>query len=248
MSADDPIRRAQQLSRPELVKRFYGKAEAAEAEDGFAVHLDGRPLRTPARTLLVVPSRPLAEALAAEWAAQGARIDPASMPLTRIVNSALDGVAREMETVRGEIVRYAGSDMLCYRAEGPARLVRRQAESWDPVLAWAREELGVRLVLGESVMFVSQPEASLAAVREALAGLDALRLAALHVMTALTGSALIALAVMRRRLDIEAAWAAAHIDEDWTAEQWGTDAEAAARRAARFADMRAAATLAALAG
>jgi chaperone required for assembly of F1-ATPase len=190
-----------------------------------------------------VPTRALAEALAVEWEAQGERIDPATMPLTRLVNSVLDGVTGREAEVRGDVAKYAASDLLCYRAEGPAELVRRQAEAWDPVLAWAREALGARLVLGEGVVPVAQPSAATAAVEGALAELDAFSLAAHYVMTTLTGSALLALAHARGRLTAEEAWAAAHVDEDWQISQWGEDAEAKARRDRRWAEMQAASRL-----
>jgi chaperone required for assembly of F1-ATPase len=200
-------------------------------------------MRTPAKQELAVPTRALAEALAVEWEAQGERIDPATMPLTRLVNSVLDGVTGREAEVRGDVAKYAASDLLCYRAEGPAELVRRQAEAWDPVLAWAREALGARLVLGEGVVPVAQPSAATAAVEGALAELDAFSLAAHYVMTTLTGSALLALAHARGRLTAEEAWAAAHVDEDWQISQWGEDAEAKARRDRRWAEMQAASRL-----
>jgi chaperone required for assembly of F1-ATPase len=165
------------------------------------------------------------------------------MPLTRIVNSTIDRVAREMAPVKAEIVRYAGSDLVCYRGEGPASLTAAQEAAWGPVLAWARESLGARFVLAEGVVAVDQPAESLAAVAAALADLDPLRLAAVHVVTTLTGSALIALAVVRGAFTPAEAWATAHVDEDWQMEQWGRDAMALARRAARWQEMQAAALI-----
>ncbi|WP_248310405.1 ATP12 family protein [Bosea sp. 117] len=223
-------------------KRFYTRAEAAAGEGGFRVELDGRPIRTPGRNLVAVPSRDTAEALAAEWAAQGERVDPMTMPLTRLVNSALDGVARDPRAVADEIVRYAGSDLLCYRAEAPERLVDRQTLHWDPVLDWARDTLGARFILTQGIIFVDQPPSAVAAVDEALPA-DPLRLAALNLMTTLSGSALLALAVWHGLLSPEAAWAAAHVDEDVQIEMWGEDAEAMERRAARWRDFSAAAAL-----
>jgi chaperone required for assembly of F1-ATPase len=224
-------------------KRFYRTVSVADATPLFRVLLDGKTMRTPAKRDLAVPSRALAEALAAEWDAQGERIDPASMPLTRLVNSAIDGVTGREREVRGDIAKYAASDLLCYRAEGPAELVRLQAAAWDPVLAWAREALGARLVLGRGIVPVSQPQATIAAIEHALAELDPFRLAAHHVMTTLTGSALLALAQARNRLTAEEAWAAAHVDEDWQISQWGEDAEAKARRDRRWTEMQAASRL-----
>jgi chaperone required for assembly of F1-ATPase len=149
-------------------KRFYRHAETAERNGGFVLLLDGRPARTPARRELSVPTRALGEALAGEWQAQGAELDPGTMPLTRLVNSAIDGVADRREAVVDDLVRYAGSDLLCYRAGEPERLVAAQGAAWDPVLAWAREALGARFHLGEGVMHVQQPAEAVAAVREAL--------------------------------------------------------------------------------
>ncbi len=234
---------AQRLARPELPRRFYKEAGIAVHEQGFAVTLDGRQAKTPGRSPLVVADRAVAEALAAEWQGQGERIDPATMPLTRIANSAIDRVSREMEPVRAEIVKYAGSDLVCYRGEGPASLVAAQEAAWGPALAWAEEALGARFVLAEGIIAVEQPAESLAAIAAALAGLDPLRLAAVHVVTTLTGSALIALAVLNGALGPEEAWAAAHVDEDWQMGQWGRDETALARRAARWRDMQAAALI-----
>lgn len=232
-------------ARP-LPRRFY-KGVTVETLDrgdhGFGVQLDGKPLRTPAKAILAVPTRALAEAIATEWEAQAEHIDPATMPLTKLVNSGLDGVRGREAEVREDISKYAASDLLCYRASQPEPLKRRQAELWDPVLAWGREALGTAFVTGEGIMPVSQPEATGPAVVRALAGCDAFTLAALHVMTALTGSALLALAHARGRLSAEAAWAAAHVDEDWQISQWGEDAEAAARRRYRWGEMQAASRL-----
>lgn len=230
----------------ERPRRFYSEAAVAARDDGHAVLLDGRPVRTPARNPLVLPGAALAEAVAGEWRAQGASIDPASMPLTRLVNSALDGVAAAMAEVRADIARHAGTDLLCYRAEGPQGLVARQAACWDPVLAWARDALGAHLVLAEGIMHVAQPPAALARIDAELARHDAFGLAALHAMTTLTGSGLLALAVTHGRLSAEDAWRAAHVDEDWQIGQWGADPEAMARHEARWREMAAAARLAAL--
>ncbi len=241
--AESPVSAARRLARQELPRRFYATAGVAEHAQGFALTLDGRQARTPGRNPLVVPSRPVAQALAAEWQGQGEHIDPATMPLTRIVHSAIDRVAREMAPVRAEIAKYAGSDLVCYRGEGPGSLVAAQEAAWGPVLAWARESLGARFRLVEGIVAVEQPAESLAAVAAALAGLDPLRLAAVHVVTTLTGSALIALAVLNHALTPEEAWAAAHVDEDWQMEQWGRDETALSRRAARWREMQAAALI-----
>jgi chaperone required for assembly of F1-ATPase len=237
----DPVEAARRAVRPQLPRRFYRSAGVGEVEGDFQLLLDGRSARTPARSPLAVPTRALAQALADEWEAQREHVDPAKMPLTRLVNSILDGVKTAVAPVEAEIGKYLASDLLFYRADVPA-LAARQAALWDPVLAWAREALDANFVLAEGVVFVEQPAAALAAARAAIPQ-DFWRLGALHSMTTLTGSALLALAVLRGRLGIEAAWHAAHVDEDWNFEQWGSDSIALERRAFRFTEMQAAATL-----
>ncbi|TGE00287.1 ATP12 family chaperone protein [Methylobacterium nonmethylotrophicum] len=243
----DPVRAARHSAKPALPKRFYTAAGVAPAEDGYRLVLDGRPAHTPARRRLAVPQAALAEALAEEWSAQAEFIDPARMPLTRLVNSALDGVAERREAVVDDLAAYAGSDLVVYRAGDPARLVAAQGAAWDPVLAWAHEVLGARFMLSEGVMHVTQPEASLQAVRRAVEAVESpIALAALHSMTTLTGSVLIALAVLHGRLTPQEAWAAAHVDETFQAEVWGRDAEAEARLAGRRTEFEAAARVASL--
>ncbi|MBS7546108.1 ATP12 family chaperone protein [Ancylobacter oerskovii] len=229
------------------IKRFYKEVGTAAGPAGFQVQLDGRPVRTPGRNPLALASEALAREVAAEWAAQGETLDPLSMPLTRLVNSALDGVVAAKEEVGAEVVRYAGSDLVCYRAEGPARLVALQAELWDPVLAFAQERLDARFRLAEGVMPVAQPPEALDAIRASLPD-EPLRLAALNLMTVLSGSALISLAVLHGRLTADEAWRAAHIDEEVQEQAWGTDHEAELRRQARWRDFRAAARLLELVG
>jgi chaperone required for assembly of F1-ATPase len=237
----NPVAAAQRLARPELPKRFYELATAERVEGGFALKLDGRGAKTPARNPLLVKDKRVADALAAEWNAVGERIDPGAMPLTKLTNSAIDRVAGEMEAVRGDIVAYAGTDAICYRADGPESLILAEDAAWNPLIAWAREELGARFVLAGGVMHVRQDEAALAAIDEALKPLDSLQLAALHVVTTLTGSALVALALARGRLTPDAAWGAAHVSEDWQMSQWGRDEIALQRRATRRAEFDAAA-------
>jgi chaperone required for assembly of F1-ATPase len=244
----DPMKRAQAHMRQPLPKRFYKAVDHAEGEGGFVVRLDGKAAKTPGRATLVLPTGRLATLVAGEFAAQGETIDPATMPLTRLANTVVDGVRREPEAVMEEVLRYASSDLLCYRADAPEGLVAKQAEAWDPVLDWVRGETGARFVLSEGVMHVTQPREALALIGAHLGRrMEPFRLAALHVMTTLSGSALLALAVEGRFLTAAEAWAAAHVDEDWNIAKWGEDAEAAARRAARWRDMQsAAATLDAL--
>lgn len=244
VSDPDPMRRAQNQMRQALPKRFYKEAEAVETPEGFAVQLDGRPVRTPGRALLALPSAAAAALVAAEFAAQDKTIDPVTMPVLRIVNTAIDGVAPDMQAVLEDVMRFSASDLLCYRADAPEALVARQAEAWDPVLDWARSALGARFFLAEGVMHVEQPRELVAAVGLWLRQRqEPFRLSAIHVMTTLTGSALLALAVEAEALTPEEAWTAAHVDEDWNAEQWGEDAEAAARRVVRRKEFDAAVAL-----
>jgi chaperone required for assembly of F1-ATPase len=241
----DPVaaaQRARSVARGELPRRFYETAGVEPAGDGFRVVLDGRPVRTPARADLAFRDRAIAEAIAAEWAAQGERIDPATMPLTRLVNVAIDGVGPALEQVKDEIAAYAGSDLLSYRADGPGRLVARQTALWDPLVAHASRRLGWRIRLAEGVMPVEQDPGLVPAFRALLPD-DPFALAGLHTVTSITGSALIALAVMDRVVTSGEAFAAAHVDEDWNIELWGEDSEAAARRAFRRAEMEAASLL-----
>lgn len=246
MAGGDSGRRQPGREARPLPKRFY-KTVTVEAwlrgDDGFRILLDGKAMRTPAKVLLAVPTSALAEAIAAEWEAQREHIDPAAMPLTRLVNSALDGVLGREGEVRADIVKYAASDLVCHRAAEPEGLAQRQAELWDPVLAWSRDALGARFVVAQGLMPVAQPGEARSAIAEALDGLDAFALAALHVMTTLTGSALLALAHARGHLTAEAAWAAAHVDEDWQIARWREDAEAALRRRLRWSEMQAASRL-----
>lgn len=247
-ASPDPAQAARNGAKPARPKRFYAAAGLAESEGAFRLTLDGRPANTPARRPLSLPSRIIGEAVAAEWGAQGEQIDPATMPLTRLVNSAIDGVAERREAVAQDVAAYAETDLLAYRAASPDRLVAAQAEAWDPVLAWAREALGARPILSEGVMHVAQPDESVAALRRAVEAVeDPFRLAALHAMTTLTGSLILALAVSRGALEPGAAWEAAHVDETYQAQVWGRDAEAEARLALRRAEFEAAA-LVALAG
>jgi chaperone required for assembly of F1-ATPase len=192
--------------------------------------------------VLAAPTLALAEAIAAEWQAQQDVIDPAKMPLTRLANAIIDGVADAPLPVAEEIARYLASDLTFYRAGSPQGLVERQIRHWDPILAWARQAFGADFKLGGGVVYVAQPEAALAAARAAIPE-EPWRLGAVHVVTTLTGSALIALAMARGALSADAAWQAAHVDEDWNVAQWGRDEMAMARREYRLAEFQAAATV-----
>jgi len=243
----DPHESARQSARAPQRKRFYKTAAFTETPDGFAITLDDKPVRTPTREPLVVPSRQLAEAIAAEWNAQVDVIDPGTMPLTRLANSVISAVVNRVEAVADDVAKYFESDLLCYRAAHPATLVAREAEHWDPVLFWAASTYGAHFILAEGIMHVRQPEQAVAAARAALPS-DPWLVAALHVATSVTGSALLALALMQGARDVDQVWAAANVDNNWNAEQWGEDAEVTTRLAARLQDLRAAAqVLAALA-
>jgi chaperone required for assembly of F1-ATPase len=247
----DPMQAARRAMRPRLRPRFYASTGVGEAPAGFQVLLDGKPVRTPARRPLAAPTRPLAELIAAEWQAQRETIDPAQMPLTRLANVIIDAVADTPAPVADAIEDYLGSDLLFYRAEAPERLVARQAELWDPVIAWAADALGARFVLVQGVTHAAQPEAAIRAVaraipRDASAPANLWRLGALNSITTLTGSALLALALGAGRLDADTAWAAANVDEDWNLATWGRDELALERRAFRAREFHVAAQLLAL--
>jgi chaperone required for assembly of F1-ATPase len=244
LSDPDPVRRAQLKSRTPLPKRFYKNVAVAAGEGGFAVELDGKAVKTPGMVPLIMPTERAAQLVADEFAAQGETLDLATMPAYRLANTAIDGVANDPQAVLEDILRFSSSDLLCYRAAGPDILVRRQSVAWDPVIDWARSSLGARFNLAEGVIHVEQPREAIAVLGVHLGQrADPMRLAALHVMTTLTGSALLALAVEFGELNAEAAWNAAHVDEDFQAERWGHDSEALARVAARKRDMMAAAAM-----
>jgi chaperone required for assembly of F1-ATPase len=243
ISADNPIEAARRAVRPAPRRRFYERVEtAALGSEGFAVRLDGKPIRTPAGGVLATPNRAVAEAIAAEWQAQRETIDPTRMPLTRLANSVIDGVREHPGAVAAEVRNYLASDLICYRAGGPERLIDRQSQHWDPIVQWAREALGARFALAQGVMHVAQSETALSAAGAKIPS-DPWRLGAIHSLTTLSGSALIALAVLGGRLSIDEAWQAAHVDEDWNIQQWGHDEIALSRRAFRFAEFSAAATV-----
>lgn len=237
--------------RKNLPKRFYKEASVARIEHGdedlFEVQLDGRPARTPGRAHVRLPAEAAARLVADEYAAQVDVIDPLTMPVARIVNTAIDGVLRDPEPVFEDVLKFVSSDLLCYRADDPEKLVERQRESWDPVLDWAARVAGGRFTLAEGVIFTEQPKETLEGMRSHFrqrpASTDPFRLTCVHLMTSLSGSALLALAVEAKRLSPEEGWKAAHVDEDWQIENWGQDSEAIARRNARWRDFDAAARL-----
>lgn len=208
-------------------KRFWKEARVAEAEGGFAVQLDGRSVKTPAKAPLVLPSRAMAEAVAAEWQAQGEKIDPLTMPVTRSANAALDKVRAQHAEVAELVAAYGETDLLCYRAETPAELVARQSAGWDGWLDWAAERYDARLTVTKGVVPVPQPESALAALAARVQACDIWELAALHDLVGISGSLVLGLAVAEAKLDGVSAWSLSRIDDDWQIEQWGDDEEAA---------------------
>jgi chaperone required for assembly of F1-ATPase len=208
-------------------KRFWTAASVVPVEGGFTVNLDARPVRTPLKSALVLPTPGLAEAVAAEWQAQVDKIDPEKMPFTRTANSAIDKVAAQMDEVAAMLAAYGDSDLLCYRAEAPPELVARQAAAWDPILDWAAETLGSPLSVTTGVVHVPQPPASLGRLHKRVRELTAFQLSAFHDLVALSGSLVLALAVTEGRLAAQTAWRLSRIDEDWQISLWGEDEEAA---------------------
>lgn len=214
-------------------KRFWKETTVAETEGGFTVVLDGKPIRTPMKAPLVLPTRGLAELIAAEWEAQQGKIDPETMPATRSANSAIDKLGAQREAVVDMLAAYGDTDLLCYRAERPLALVTRQAESWNPVLAWVAEKLQAPLNVTAGMMPVAQPADSLARLKAEVAALDVFRLAAFHDLVAISGSLVLALALISGEIDVTEAWQASRLDENWQAEQWGVDEEAAQAEAVK---------------
>ena len=222
------------------IKRFYKSVDTHEDADGFAIRLDTRPIKTPDGKPLRAPTRALAEAVAAEWQGQGDMILPDTMPLTKSLNTTLDRIAPNREAIIADLANYAASDVLCYRAESPIELVRRQTAAWDPWLDWAAERHGARLVATAGITHVAQPQDSLARLREAIAAHDDHRLVALHTGVTITASVILGLAFAAKALTAEEAFATAQIEETYQAELWGLDAEAEKARANRLADLKAA--------
>jgi chaperone required for assembly of F1-ATPase len=223
------------------VKRFYKEAATAEVEGGWEIGLDGRPVRTPARRPLRLPTCRLAEAVAGEWQAQGDKVDPRSMPLTGLANAAIDRVAPDRAAFSGGLAKYAEADLACYRAEGPQTLAERQAESWDKLLGWARRRYDIDFAVTTAIVHVSQPAATVDRLAHEVAALDAWQLAALSPLLSIGGSLIAALGVVEGALSPEEAWDAVSIDERWQLEKWGADAEAEAALANRREDFFAAA-------
>ncbi|HEX9963516.1 MAG TPA: ATP12 family protein [Allosphingosinicella sp.] len=222
------------------MKRFYKQAAASPEEGGVAILLDGRPVRTPARNLLRVPTEELAEAIAGEWNAQGEKIDPQSMPLTGLANAAVDRVAPDPAAFARGLAEYGESDLLCYRAEGPQSLVERQERLWDPLLDWGRTRFGIEIETTAGVMHRRQPPRTVERLGAAVGAQSAFQLAGLAPLVTVAGSLIIALALAEGAIGLETAWDAAMLDEAWQAEQWGADPLAAASLENRRRDFEAA--------
>ena len=224
------------------MKRFYDRAEFEAVDDGVAVTLDGKIVKTPARRPLVLPNDLIAGAIAGEWSAQGETIEPDSMPLMRLAATAIDRIADNREAVIDEIAAYGETDLLCYRTAEPEDLNARQAEGWQPLLDWCMEHLGAELEVTEGVIAEPQDSAATEALRAAVDGHDGMSLAALHTITTATGSLILALALSRGRIDAKTAWLLSRIDEMFQAERWGLDQETLAKterlRATLFASAR----------
>jgi chaperone required for assembly of F1-ATPase len=222
------------------MRRFYRAAAVTRSAGGFGVALDGKPMRTPAGRPLTLPSEPLAAAIAAEWQAQDEKVKPLTMPIMRLVATAIDRVAAERKRVVDEIAAYAASDLVCYRAGDNAELCRRQTETWQPLLDWLRRRYDVSLAVTEGVIPVAQPAEALARLRAVVAAQDDFALTALHALVTTAGSLVVALAMLEGETGLDAGYAASQLDELYQAEQWGEDAEAAARRKALYDDLAAA--------
>lgn len=230
------------------MKRFYKDADIVADAEGWSVALDGRPMRTPARAALILPTQALAEAVAQEWRAQGEEIDPRSMVMTGLANAAIDQVAPGRAAFAEGVASYATSDLLCYRADGPQALVLRQAAVWDPLLDWARGRYDVAFAVTSGIIPVAQPSETLERMRHAVETQSIFVLTGLSTLVTISGSLICGLAVVEGAFDAEAVWDAAEIDEQWQAEQWGEDADAAQRAAGRCRDFIAARNFCALAG
>ncbi|NJM29863.1 MAG: ATPase [Rhizobiales bacterium] len=226
-------------------RRFY---KLAAVTPGNGVALDGRPLRTPLKQSLILPTLELAEAIAAEWQAQGEKIEPETMYLTKLANTAIDRMPIHRAAIEQELVDYAGSDLICYRAEAPPDLAKRQAEHWDPVLKWVLKELGASFAVACGVMHRQQSAETLEAYRSRIGAMNPFKTTSLHTLTTLTGSALASLMLVEQAIDPGAAWAATHVDEDYQIEHWGWDHEAKHRRDRRHAEFFAAVRFAELSG
>ena len=241
---DDGYGRAQHLNKVELPKRFYKDVAAGPVDGGFVVTLDGRPVRTPGKKLaVVVPAAAIATAMAEEWAAQGEIIDPATMPMVRLVNSAVESGEEMIPAFREEVIKFAGSDLLLYRAESPRELVSEQELLWDNALTVLARHFGISFQPTMGIIHQAQPKATLDRLAEVLVGENLLVMTALVSITGLTGSGLLAIGLWNKLFSPDQVWKAAHVDEDYQIAQWGQDEEAADRRAKRRVEFDTAVTV-----
>jgi chaperone required for assembly of F1-ATPase len=208
------------------VRRFWKSVEVVEGGDGWGIHLDGKPLRTPARVELAVPTSVLAEAIADEWRSAASQVDPGTMRLTGLANAAIDRIAPEMPAFAAGLARYGEADLACYRSEWPPDLVERQAASWDPLLAWARHRFNVDFSTTTSLMHVPQPVATVERLAQTVAALNAYQLAGLSPLVTVGGSLIAALAVFEGAISPEEGWLSVSVDDRWQLEQWGSDPDA----------------------
>ncbi|HEX7782349.1 MAG TPA: ATP12 family protein [Sphingobium sp.] len=229
------------------MKRFYKDAVTVPVDGGFAVHLDGRPVRTPARALLTLPTAAMGDAVASEWAAQGEEIDPRAMTATGFANAAIDQIAPNHATFAAGVARYGESDLLCYRADNPAPLVARQTAEWDPLLDWARDRYDIAFRVTTGILPVAQPEETLTRLSAVVAAFDSFMLAGLSTVVSIGGSLVCGLALVEGGYDTDSIWDATELDELWQAEQWGEDADAVQHRERRQAEFNAAAAFCRLA-
>ncbi len=228
------------------MKRFYKTVSLEPVAGGHAIRLDGRAVKTPARAELVLPTASLASAVAAEWEAQVEKVDPWSMPLTGLANAAIDRVAPDIHAFATAVAVYAETDLLCYRADGPAELIGHQAETWDPLIDWAQQRYNIEFEIVHGIMHERQPPETVARLTAAVHGYDAWRLVAFQPLVTIAGSLIIALALAEGEIDVESGFAAAQLDELWQLEKWGEDSFATQARENKRADFKAAARFLAL--
>ncbi len=237
----DPMRVASLSAKSQLRKRFYKLATVYSDAENINIHLDGRSVKTPGGETFCAPNIHVGELVANEWNRQEERIDPQTMPVMRLINTSIDGVSKDMQPVKDDIIRFAGSDLLCYRADNPEELIANQQKLWEPLIEWAGSSLGAVFSVQTGIMHVAQSSDCITAFGQHVNPIESPELlTALHSLTAISGSAIIALAILKGEIDIAQGWNAAHVDEDWQISKWGEDSDAQAFRAARKLEFEAA--------
>ena len=239
----EPFAKAREIARPVLPRRFYEKVTVEAGAHGHEVRLDGRPIKTPGGRLVALPTPELAHHVAGEWSVQGEHVDAATMPLTKLCNSALEMVTADPEAIVREVAGFASHDLICYRAHYPEALAARQAKAWDGVVNAMQAKLGCRMNITAGVISIAQPDGLVPALENRIRGLDAFRLTALHAMATLVTSVSLAILVLEGDIEADDAWQRAHVDEDWNIAQWGEDHEAAMLRQSRWREFEACAKL-----